>query len=269
MTKKQSARAIGIALMVGLILLTATLPAAAQEPTPVLSVTYSNGSTTQTSGTASGPTWQFNVTHAGSVASAQVTMPDGTVIVWDGQNGANLADPCSPGGGTASWHWVLAGGHNLTISDATCAPLSVVLNDFAASCQVDEIIVTWETGSEIDNLGFNLIRGVEGLGTTVEIWFVPSQSPGGTSGASYSFNDANVEVGQSYAYSLESVDLAGGTVRYGPAFAGCEVPSAVKISNFNATTGVVRPPGCMGYAALGLGALGFVLFQSRRRRSKF
>ena len=269
MTKKQSSKMALAILMVVTILLTMTLPATAQVSAPVLSVTYSDGSTTETPGTPTGgDTWHFNVTHTGIVDSAEVAMPDGVVIEWGGQ-GSNLVDPCGPGGGQGIWHWVLTPSAVLTISDATCTPLGVVLADFSAVCQVDEIVITWETTTEFNNLGFNLIRGVEGLGTTVEIWFVPSQSPGGTSGASYSFNDANVEVGQSYAYSLESVDLAGGTVRYGPAFAGCEVPSAVKISNFNATTGVVRPPGCMGYAALGLGALGFVLFQSRRRRSKF
>jgi hypothetical protein len=234
MTKIQSSRAIGIALMVVLFLALA-LPVAGQGTVPVLSVTYGDGSTTETPGSPTGgDTWHFNVFHTGMVVTAQVTMPEGTVISWNPQNGAHLVDPCGSGGGQASWHWVLAGGQNLVISDASCTPLSVVLNDFGATCQVDEIVVTWETGSEYNNLGFNLIRGLEGMGTTVEIWFVPSLAPGSGQGASYTFIDSNIIVGQSYAYSLESIDLVGGTVRYGPVVASCEPPTALRLTTLSA-----------------------------------
>jgi len=262
---------VAVATLMVVMILAVALPVTAQESTPVLSVTYGDGSTIATEGVASGPTWQFYVNYSGVVVSAQVTMPDGTIFIWDDQNGAHLVDPCGPGGGTASWHWVLAGDSNLVISDASCAPLAVVLNSFSAVCQGSQILVTWETASEINNTGFNLIRGVEGPGTTVQIWFVPSQSPGGTSGASYSFVDSTAVVGVSYAYSLESVDTTGTTVRYGPEIASCEPPSALKLATFSAESArVERLPGCAGVGAtILLGAVGFVLFQSRRRRRNF
>ena len=266
MAKKNSSR-MALAVLMVVMILAVALPVTAQETAPVLSVTYGDGSTTATEGVASGPTWQFYVNYSGVVVSAQVTMPDGVVIEWGGQ-GTNLANPCGPSGGKAYWHWVLAGGSNLVISDASCAPLAVVLNSFSAVCQGSQILVTWETASEINNTGFNLIRGVEGPGTTVQIWFVPSQSPGGTSGASYSFVDSTAVVGVSYAYSLESVDTTGTTVRYGPEIASCEPPTALKLATFSAESArVERLPGCAGVGAtILLGAVGFVLFQSRRRR---
>ena len=45
---------------------------------------------------------------------------------------------------------------------------------------------------------------------------MPSQSPGSTAGAAYTYADAGVVAGQAYWYWLESVDLAGTKHMRGP-----------------------------------------------------
>lgn len=268
MTKIQSSRAIGIALMVVMTLAALALPVASQELTPVLTVVYSDGSTTSTPGTAIGPTWQFNVVHVGgAVVSASVTMPDGDVFLWEGQ-GSSLVDPCGPAGGTASWHWVLTASQSLVISDASCQPLAVVLTDFAAVChQGSQILVTWETTSEVGNTGFNMLKSADG-GQVVYSWFIPSQSPGGTAGANYTYFDFDITPGQTYWYWLESVDTSGVAVRYGPVIATCDPPTAVEVSNFSATTSPRAPmPWCLSAAVLSAGGMFIALRHGRRRRN--
>lgn len=150
-------------------------------------------------------------------------------------------------------------------------PLAVVLTDFAAAChQGSQILVSWETASEIGNSGFNMLRSADG-GQVVYSWFIPSNSPGGTTGANYTYFDFDIVLGQTYWYWLESVDINGATVRYGTVVSSCEPPTALKLSTFSAESArVERLPGCASIGATALlGALGFVLFQSRRRRHNF
>ena len=63
--------------------------------------------------------------------------------------------------------------------------------------------LTWETGSELSNLGFHLYRGVSAGGPWTRI--TPSLIPGlGSSpvGASYSWTDNGLENGVEYFYRL-------------------------------------------------------------------
>lgn len=269
MTKIQSSRAIGIALMV--LFLAMALPATAQESAPLC---HCAGVTVERLNNQG----LFRVV-ASFVGSGQARLFDQTVNAPI----ANTVRPFSDN--SVTWELTLVSPSNVVQINTDngqswqtqpgCVlvlppPLAVVLTDFAANChQGSQILVTWETTSEVGNTGFNLIRGVEGPGTTVQVWFIPSQSPGGTSGASYSFIDSNIDVGASYAYSLESVDLAGATVRYGPVIASCEPPTALKLTGFSATTSPRAPmPWCLSAAVLTAGGMFVVFRHGRRRRSK-
>jgi hypothetical protein len=46
--------------------------------------------------------------------------------------------------------------------------------------------------------------------------FAPSPSPGSAQGASYQWQDAKVEAGDTYWYWVEDVDLSGVATRHGP-----------------------------------------------------
>ncbi len=95
-------------------------------------------------------------------------------------------------------------------------PLAANLVSFTAEAEDGAVQVSWETASEIDTLGFTLYRSNEPDSQLSTLVFVPSQSPGSTAGAAYTFVDTGVVAGQTYWYWLESADLTGTTSMYGP-----------------------------------------------------
>ncbi len=77
--------------------------------------------------------------------------------------------------------------------------------------------VTWETGSELDNLGFHLHRAMSAEGPYERI--TPSVIPGlGNSpvGARYSYRDEGLANGVTYYYQLEDIETTGVTQMHGP-----------------------------------------------------
>ena len=95
-------------------------------------------------------------------------------------------------------------------------PLAATLVSFTAEAEENQVLVSWETASEIDTLGFTIYRSDGADNELAVLAFVPSQSPGSTAGAAYTYADAGVAAGQTYWYWLESVDLAGVTRMHGP-----------------------------------------------------
>ena len=95
-------------------------------------------------------------------------------------------------------------------------PLAANLVSFTAEAEDGAVQVSWETASEIDTLGFTLYRSNEPDSQLSTLVFVPSQSPGSTAGAAYTFVDTGLVAGQTYWYWLENADLTGTTSMYGP-----------------------------------------------------
>lgn len=95
----------------------------------------------------------------------------------------------------------------------TCSDgdLFVDLKFFAADPADGRVVLHWETATELDNLGFNVLRKPEiggGPWEIVNASLIPAQGdPLG--GAAYSFEDANLTNGVRYRYRLEDIDLAG------------------------------------------------------------
>jgi|GEM_PF-2489217 len=92
----------------------------------------------------------------------------------------------------------------------------VELASFTASADIDGVTLLWNTASEDNNLGFNILRA---LGVTEPSLVNLSIIPGsGTTlePKSYSYFDGNVDAGQRYNYWLEQVDFQGTTELYGP-----------------------------------------------------
>ena len=112
----------------------------------------------------------------------------------------------------------------------TASPLSVTLEEFDATPQPDHILVTWRTTSEFNCAGFNLYRSNSASAPETLLSVVPSQAPGGTQGASYTWQDLNVTPGETIYYWLEEIDLAGATVLYGPVSAIYQTPTAVRLT---------------------------------------
>jgi hypothetical protein len=113
----------------------------------------------------------------------------------------------------------------------------VMLAGFTAEAQVDHILVTWETNSEIDNRGFNLYRGTspDGWDRQLNTALIPSQSQGSPSGFVYTWEDrADLVAGTTYYYWLQDVDLSGALTMHGPVSAAFVVPTAVTLSGVSA-----------------------------------
>ncbi len=71
----------------------------------------------------------------------------------------------------------------------------------------------WRTAAEIDNAGFNILRGRSGTGRFEKInqRLIPARHDG-----QYVFVDDKVDVGGRYYYKLEAVDLNGDVTLHGP-----------------------------------------------------
>ncbi len=127
-----------------------------------------------------------------------------------------------------------SGGDDIAVLSLAQTPLAVALASFAAQAMVDHILLSWETVSEVDNAGFNLYRSASPAAPDEMLAFVPSQAPGSTVGASYTFADDQVAPGQTWYYWLEDVDLNGATSLHGPVSATLQAPTAVTVAALEA-----------------------------------
>ena len=151
--------------------------------------------------------------------------------------------------------------------EAQSPPLAVSLADFAAQAMTDHILLTWETFSEIDNSGFNLYRSASAAAPGELFAYVPSQAPGSTQGASYSFEDDQVTPGQTMFYWLEDIDLSGATTLHGPVSATIQAPTAVTVTTLDAQTS--GPAGnAAAWGVLIAGLIGVAGAVGVRRRSR-
>jgi glucose/arabinose dehydrogenase len=108
-------------------------------------------------------------------------------------------------------------------------PLAVTLASFEARQQGEAVQVSWETASELNNVGFNLYRALVAGGERTFLAYAPSAAPGSSAGAVYTFSDVDVAEGQTYWYWLEDVDVQGGVHQHGPVSVAVQAPAAVRL----------------------------------------
>jgi uncharacterized repeat protein (TIGR01451 family) len=103
-------------------------------------------------------------------------------------------------------------------STTVTVPTAVTLSRFSAVRQGGEVVVSWETGTELESAGFHLYRSADGQRSSAERVterLIAAQGQGGA-GASYSWRDSNVVAGVTYSYWLVEVTLEGTNNEYGP-----------------------------------------------------
>lgn len=150
---------------------------------------------------------------------------------------------------TATWTAHNEGAINLAVRASDTAfvevepPTAVVLASFVAALRGQQIMLTWETVSEIDNLGFNVLRSQNPANPETLVAFVPSQAPGASQGFVYRWLDEDVIAGNTYYYWLEDVDVSGATTLHGPVSTTVQAPSAVTVSGVQIAAGLHMPPG--------------------------
>jgi hypothetical protein len=109
-------------------------------------------------------------------------------------------------------------------ADDQVATTAVELVAFEARALDGAILLRWETGSEMDNLGFHIYRTTEATGSYAPITTRPIPGLGNSpAGAQYSYRDEGLRNGTTYFYRLEDIETTGRTELHGPVSA---TPSA-------------------------------------------
>jgi signal peptidase I len=96
---------------------------------------------------------------------------------------------------------------------------AVTVSSFTVRVQGNQVQALWTTASEINNVGFNILRSnsQNGAYSKVNASIIPSQCLGCITGRNYAFTDNSTSPGQAYFYKLQSVDNRGSTHLFGPA----------------------------------------------------
>ncbi len=121
---------------------------------------------------------------------------------------------------------------------------AIALASFTATGGDGQVLIEWETASEIDNIGFNLYRSTSEGGTYARIndSLIPSKALGSVIGAYYCYTDSDVINGTTYYYKLEDVDVHGSSEFHGPVSAtpgvqaSYQVHLPVILKNYSAPT---------------------------------
>ena len=96
-------------------------------------------------------------------------------------------------------------------------PTAVMMGSFRARREASNVRLSWQTASEVDTVGFNVLRS-EGSGAYSQLnaELLPAQRAGSDSGGDYSYLDAGSLAGKTYRYKLQVITTDGGTHEYGP-----------------------------------------------------
>ncbi len=130
----------------------------------------------------------------------------------------NTATPF-PVGGTCNTTNCGSGIVNAGLAVNEILPTAVKLLDFSAMAKKNAVLLTWETASELNTIGFNLYRSKsrDGNRKLLNSELIPSlATPGGLTGAVYSYKDRTAKPGVVYFYWLEELDVYGRTELFGP-----------------------------------------------------
>lgn len=94
-------------------------------------------------------------------------------------------------------------------------PNVVRMSSIWAQPRGGQVVVGWETASEIRTAAFRVLRSENGGQYEVVSKLIPAQGDAGF-GARYSWTDEAVRSGRQYNYMIEEVEDAGSTNQYGP-----------------------------------------------------
>ncbi|MBM3236898.1 T9SS type A sorting domain-containing protein [Candidatus Poribacteria bacterium] len=104
-------------------------------------------------------------------------------------------------GGTKSWDV-----YNEDLGDIS---LPVELSSFTASADDTKVTLKWETGNEIENIGFYVYRGETADGPFKKISKLIDGAGNLAMGHTYEYIDRKIEPNKTYFYYLEYVDIHG------------------------------------------------------------
>jgi phage tail-like protein len=105
----------------------------------------------------------------------------------------------------------------VSTTTSTVPRTAVTLEYFTARAGNRRVTLSWKTGSETDNAGFNIYRATarEGAYVRVNDALIPARGSA-TLGSAYTFIDSAVKNRQAYYYKLEDIDLGDTSTTHGP-----------------------------------------------------
>lgn len=118
-------------------------------------------------------------------------------------------------------------------------PLAVTMSGFDAHYTGTAINVTWETASELNNVGFHLWHAESLAGPVARLngAIIPSREPGSPTGHSYDWlHEPALTLGATHYYWLDSIDAYGQIERFGPVSVTISPPTAVTLSDFQSSS---------------------------------
>lgn len=144
-------------------------------------------------------------------------------------------------------------------------PTSVQLAALNGAVKPDHVLLTWETVSEVSNLGFKVYRSdsADGARSLLTPAMIPTSNPGAAQGSAYSYQDFAVQAGATYYYWVEDLDSAGKTALHGPAAVTFVGPTSVGLNSFNAVAG--SAPALLAMAGAGLATLAGLAVARRKQ----
>jgi len=87
------------------------------------------------------------------------------------------------------------------------AQAAVIISSFTAAWVGDDVVVEWETASELDTADFYVQRSDSQNGIYIRITELITAEGDDISGASYQYLMLNAISGNTYWYKLETIDL--------------------------------------------------------------
>ncbi|MDZ7339060.1 MAG: GEVED domain-containing protein [candidate division KSB1 bacterium] len=95
--------------------------------------------------------------------------------------------------------------------------VDIELSSFQATSEIGKVVLTWQTESETDNLGFHLYRAEGERGTYARITRELIKGAGTSNERhAYRYEDTEVKEGVTYFYRLADLDFRGGMRFHGP-----------------------------------------------------
>lgn len=155
---------------------------------------------------------------------------------------ANPATICSPAGGYGDKKaldlWTFYPSNRLVVPLRIIDPTAVTLLSFSAAHAEGGVMVRWETGSEMNTVGFHLLRAPSPDRAAAErVTPALIVARGSTNqGATYSWFDSTARPGESYTYWLQELEAVGGVDEfilvneYGPTAALMSVDGPYRLS---------------------------------------
>ncbi len=162
--------------------------------------------------TSSSPTMLFDGDDDGTFGE-----PGDDICLLSGDSCVTSALDSAAGTGVSITATDIAGMWGRALYDVN-TPTAIPLISFTATTSTGAISLQWETGHEINSLGFNIFRGRAADGPYIRLNqdLIPSLDPGSPLGSNYTWLDYGVEPGNTYYYKLETVESNGHTTTHGP-----------------------------------------------------